>query len=190
MFSRRITASLLSGVVVVGLVLSGQAVAAFTAKEAAALEAEAKATLAKLKAETRGAGEVFANAKGVLVCPQITKGGFVFGVESGKCVLTPGAQKPLYYGTSALKFGLLAGIAQYSMILVLNTDTALAKFTSGPREWELGADASLAVAKVGAGGSLDTTNLKKDIVSFFLGDKGLMGDASFSGSRFKKIDVE
>ena len=190
MFNRRITAGLLSGVVAVGLLLSGQTVAAFTAQEAAKVEAEAKATLAKFQADTKGAEEVFANAKGVLVCPSITKGGFIFGVESGECVLTSGASKPLYYGTSALKFGLLAGIASYSMILVLNTDTALAKFTSGQREWELGVDASVAVAKVGAGGALDTTNLKKDIVSFFFGDKGLMGDASFSGSRFKKLDVE
>ena len=44
--------------------------------------------------------------------------------------------------------------------------------------------------QVGAGGALDTTNLKKDIVSFIFGEKGLMGDVSFSGSRFKKLDVE
>ena len=190
MFKRRITASLLSGVVAVGLVLSGQAAAAFTAQEAAKLDAEAKATLAKFQADTKGSAEVFANAKGVLVCPKITKGGFIIGVESGDCVLSKGAPKPIYYGTSALKGGLLVGISWYSMILVLNTDAAVAKFTSGTREWEMGVDASVAVAKVGAGGALDTTNLKKDIVSFIFGDKGLMGDVSFSGSRFKKLDVE
>ena len=54
----------------------------------------------------------------------------------------------------------------------------------------MGVDASVAVAKVGAGGALDTTNLKKDIVSFIFGDKGLMGDVSFSGSHFKKHEVE
>ena len=101
-------------------------------------------------------------------------------------MLTKGAPKPIYYGTSAVKAGLLAGIESYSMILALNTDAALAKFTKGEREWEMGVDASVAVAKVGAGGALDTTNLKKDIVSFIFGDKGLMGDVSFSGSRFKK----
>jgi lipid-binding SYLF domain-containing protein len=190
MFNRRITAGLMSGVVALGLVLSGQAVAAFTAQEAAKLDAEAKATRAKFQAQTMGSEAVFANAKGVLVCPKITKGGFIIGVEGGKCVLTSGAPKPIYYGTTAVKGGFLAGIESYSMILVLNTDAALAKFTSGPREWELGVDASVAVAKVGAGGALDTTNLKKDIVSFIFGDKGLMGDLSFSGSRFKKLDVE
>ena len=33
----------------------------------------------------------------------------------------------LYYSTSAVKVGFLAGIESYSMILALNTDTALAK---------------------------------------------------------------
>lgn len=136
MFNRRITAGLMSGVF--GLVLSGQAVAAFTAEEAATLDAEAKATLAKFQAETKGSEDVFANAKGVVVCPKITKGGFIVGVESGDCVLASGAEKPIYYGTTALKAGLVAGIASYSMILVLNTDAALAKFTSGKREWEMG----------------------------------------------------
>jgi hypothetical protein len=47
MFNRRITAGVLSGVLVVGLVLSGQTVAALTAQEASKLDAEAKGTLAK-----------------------------------------------------------------------------------------------------------------------------------------------
>lgn len=190
MFTRRMTAGLLGGLVAVGLLLTGPAMAAFTAKDAAELDTAAKATQEKFQADTRGAEALFANAKGILVCPKITKGGFVVGVEGGDCVLTAGAEKPIYYGTSSLKAGLVAGVAQYSMILVINTDEALAKFTSGKREWELGADAGVAVAKVGANGSLDTTNVKAAIVSFFFGDKGLMGDASFSGSRFKKLDVE
>jgi lipid-binding SYLF domain-containing protein len=71
------------------------------------------------------------------------------------------------------------------MILALNTDAAVDKFTKNDREWEMGVDASVAVAKVGAGGALDTTNLKTAIVVFLFGEKGLMGDVSFQGSRFK-----
>jgi lipid-binding SYLF domain-containing protein len=190
MFHRRITAGLMSAVMALGVALSGQAMADMTAKEAADLDAEAKATLAKFQAETKGSDAVFANAKGILVCPKITKGGLLIGVESGDCVLTKGAPAPLYYGTSAVKAGLLAGVQSYSMILVMNTPASVANFTSGTREWELGADASVAVAKTGAGGALDTTNLKADIVSFIFGGQGLMGDASFSGSRFKKHDVK
>ena len=73
----------------------------------------------------------------------------------------------------------------------MNTAEAGAKFTSGSREWELGVDASVAVAKMGTGGALDTTNLKKDIESFIFGGKGLMGDLSFESSRGRgPIDVE
>ncbi len=131
MFNRRINAGLMSGVVAVGLALSGQAMAAFTAQEAAKLDADANATLATFQAQTKGADTVLANAKGVLVCPSITKGGFLVGYEGGECVLTKGTEKPLYYGTSALKAGFIAGLEKHSMILVLNTDEALAKFTSG-----------------------------------------------------------
>ncbi|MEA3278769.1 MAG: hypothetical protein U9Q81_26410 [Pseudomonadota bacterium] len=67
---------------------------------------------------------------------------------------------------------------------------AMAKFTSGKREWEFGVDASVAIAKIGVGGDLDTTNLKKDVVSFIFGQKGLIADATWEGSRFKKLDVE
>src|SRR5262245_12516054 len=190
MSTRKIRAGLITAVVALGVTLSGQALADLTANEATALDAEAKATLTKFQAETGGAAEVFANAKGILVCPKITKGGFILGVESGNCVLTSGSSKPLYYGTSALKGGLLVGVQSYSMILVMNTAEALAKFTSENREWEIGADASVAVAKIGAEGALDTTNLKRDIVSFIFGGKGLMADASFEGSRFKKHDVK
>ena len=152
--------------------------------------ADAKATLAKFQADTKGADAVLADAKGVLVCPTITKGGFLIGLEGGTCVLTKGSATPLYYGTSALKAGFLAGIERHSMILVMNTNEALAKFTSGEREWEMGVDASLAVAKLGAGAAIDTTNLKTAIVVFLFGEKGLMGDVSFQGSRFKKLEVE
>ena len=164
--------------------------AKFTAEDAAKLDAEADATLAQFKADAKGADEVLASAKSVLVCPSITKAGLGFGAEGGRCVLVTGANEKLYYNTFGVKGGFIAGIQSHSMILALNTDDALAKFTSNDREWELGVDASVAVAKVGAGGDLDTTNLKSDIVSFIFGQKGLMADVSWKGSRFKKIEIE
>ena len=146
--------------------------------------------MAEFKANTKGAEEVFAAAKGILVCPKITKAGLGFGAEGGQCVLTDGSDDKLYYGTFGVKGGFIAGIQSHSMILALNTDKALAQFTSGDREWELGIDASVAVAEIGAGGDLDTSNLKRDIVSFIFGQKGLMADVSWKGSRFKKLDVK
>ncbi len=51
---------------------------------------------------------------------------------------------------------------------------------TGEREWELGVDASVAVAKIGAGGDIDATNLKNDIVSFIFGQAGLIAMAPFT----------
>lgn len=190
MLKTNIGSSLIAGILTFGLLLSNQAMAAFTAADAAELNAEAKATLDQFKAQTKGADEVLANAKGVLVCPKIVKGGLGLGAEHGKCVLVSGADVPLYYGSTGLKAGLIVGVESHAMILAINTDEALAKFTSGEREWEFGADISIAVAKIGAGGDIDTTNLKQDIVSFILGSKGLIADVTWEGSRFKKLDVE
>ena len=90
MLTRKIRAGLMSGVMALGVALAGQAMADLTAKEAADLDAQAKATLTKFKAETKGSQAVLDNAKGILVCPKITKGGFLIGVESGNCVLDQG----------------------------------------------------------------------------------------------------
>ena len=190
MFTKKIYASVIAIVATMGLFMSSPVMAAFTAQDAAELLAEAKATSAKFKAETKGADEVFANAKGVLVCPKITKVGLGVGGEGGKCVLTDGTTEPLYYNTAALKVGAIAGMQSHSMILVFNTDESMANFTSGNREWEFGIDVSVTVAKLGAGGDLDTTNLKGAIISFIFGEKGLMADVSWEGSRFKKLDIE
>jgi len=190
MFNKKISTAITGSLFAIGLTLSSQAMAAFTAQEAAELDAEAAATLQSFLTSAKGADGVFANAKGILVCPKIRKAGLGVGAERGKCVLTKGFDGKLYYLSSGLKAGAIIGASSHSMILVLNSDEALAKFTSGKREWELGVDASVAVAKVGAGGDLDTTNLKKDIVSFMFGEKGLIADVTFEGSRFKKLDVK
>jgi hypothetical protein len=104
--------------------------------------------------------------------PDVRKGVYGVGVQGGKCVLKSGASEHLYYGLVALKTGFIVGVESHSVILVMNTDEALAKFTKGERESEFGVGASVAVAKLSAGGDLDTTNLKKDIVSFIFAPRG------------------
>jgi lipid-binding SYLF domain-containing protein len=177
-------------ILAVSMLLTGQALAAFTAAEAKKLETDASAAVARFQSETKGAETLFNNAKGILVCPEITKGGFIIGVEGGKCVMQVGGKPVEYYTNRAGKFGFLAGIQWYSLILVFNDQATLDVFRTGKRDFEIGADISVAVGKVGAGGSLDTTNIQSPIVSFIFGEKGLMGDASIQGSSFKKLEVE
>ncbi len=103
MVSKKMYAAVIGGVAALSLSLSSPSMAAFTADEAAELLSEAKATVTKFKADTKGADAIFAKAKGVLVCPKITKFGVGIGAEGGKCVLTDGSTEPLYYKTRALK---------------------------------------------------------------------------------------
>jgi lipid-binding SYLF domain-containing protein len=177
-------------VLALGILLTGQASAAFTAADATELDKEASAAVAKFQSETSGGEALLDHAKGVLVCPKITKGGFIIGVEGGECVLRVGGKTVDYYSNKAGKFGFLAGVQWYSLILVFNDQAALDKFRTGEREWEAGVDASVAVAEVGASGSLDTTNLKKPIVAYTFGEKGLMADVSLEGATFKKLEVK
>ncbi len=175
---------------VFGVLATGPALAAFTAEDAAELGTESSAAVAKFEAETSGAKTLLENAKGILVCPKITKGGLGIGVEGGKCEMRIGGKVVEYYRTRAAKVGLIIGLQSYSMILVFNEQAALDLFMTGDREWEVGVDASVAVAKFGASGKLDSTSLQQAIIAFVFGEKGLMADLSLEGSNFKKIKVE
>jgi lipid-binding SYLF domain-containing protein len=183
--------SILAGIsLALGVLMTGQALAAFTAADVAEVNAEAKTALATFNDDVTGAKVLIENAKGLLICPKITKGGFIIGVESGKCVMEVGGEAVDYYSNKAAKVGLLAGLQQYSMILVFNDQAALDKFREGDRKWEVGADLSVTVAKIGATGKLDTTKMQAAVVALVFGEKGLMGDLSLEGSNFKKLTIE
>lgn len=154
------------------------------------INADVAMTVGKFQKDQPGATEILEAAKGVLVCPTITKGGFVFGAAGGTCALQVGGATVDYYGYGAVKWGFLAGVQSYSMIMVFNTDAALGKFRSSKREWEVGADVAVAVGEKGKTGKLDTNNLRSAIVAFVFGETGVMGDASVAGGRFKRIDAK
>ena len=48
-------------------------------------------------------------------------------------------------------------------------------------------DGSVALITVGAGGSIDTTNVKDPIVAFVLSQKGLMYNLTLEESKFTKL---
>ena len=51
-------------------------------------------------------------------------------------------------------------------------------------------DGSVSLVTLGAGGTIDTQNLKDPIVAFVLGQKGLMYNLSFEGTKFSKKKKE
>ena len=80
----------------VGLLATGSAMA-ISAEDAVELRTASTEALITFKKDTSGAENMLNNAKGFLVCPEITKGRFIVGVETGLCELQVGGETVDYY---------------------------------------------------------------------------------------------
>jgi len=151
------------------------------------VENEVDVALTRFYGEATNARQIVQNAQGVLVCPAITKAGFVFGGEGGTCAMQINGVTKEYYRAAAFKAGLIAGAEKYSLLLVFNDRSALANFREGTRNWQVGGNLSVSVAKKGAQGGFDTKTMGASTTVFVYSQKGLMGDISVDGSTFKKL---
>ncbi|HEV7610668.1 MAG TPA: lipid-binding SYLF domain-containing protein [Steroidobacteraceae bacterium] len=126
-------------------------------------------------------------AVGVLVFPRITKAGVGIGGEHGDGALLKSGITSQYYSLSSASVGLTLGAGQRSEILLFMTREALAKFEAS-NGYNLGMDAEVAVISKGAGTEYDSEDMKKPILAFVFGEKGLIGDVSLKGSKIKRIE--
>jgi len=126
------------------------------------------------------------NAAAVLVFPDITKAGIGLGGEHGDGALRESGKTVGYYSISGGSIGLTLGVSHHSEVILFQTAEARDKFVNGS-DWSVGADASVAVVKKGAGGTYDTETVKKPVLVFVFGETGLMGDASLQGAKISKI---
>jgi len=156
---------------------------AATAKE---IDASVDATLERLYGEVRDGKKLVQEAKGVLVFPKVYKAGFGIGGEYGEGALRINGKTVDYYSTAAGSFGFQIGAQKKSIILLFMQDETLSHLRRSSN-WKAGADASIAVISVGAGGSIDTAKLNEPIVAFIIGQKGLMYNLTLEGTKFTKL---
>lgn len=129
---------------------------------------------------------VVEKARGVLIIPELIKGGLIIGAEGGTGVLLArGADgtwsSPAFYTLYAGSFGLQAGGQVSSTIFALMNDGAVSAFMKN--EFKLGADASVAVGPLGSGiEASTTTNLSADIYAFSR-TAGLFGGGALEGAK-------
>ena len=159
------------------------------AVDTAAIDQQVSATLNKFYALNERNKYLADNAAGVLVFPKITKAGAGIGGEHGDGALLVGGKTVGYYSNSGASIGLTLGVSQHSQVILFQTPQARDKFVNG-KDWSIGADASVAVAKTGAGGTYDNQTLSKPVLAFVFAEKGLMGDASLSGGKISKINTK
>jgi lipid-binding SYLF domain-containing protein len=130
------------------------------------------------------AKKLMKDAKGVMVCPQIFKAGFILGGQGGSCVLVGRTQggwtSPAFFGLASGSIGFQIGIQDAQIIFIILTDKGLRALINS--QFKIGADASVAVATLGAGISGATTAaMRADIVAFSL-TRGLFAGISLDGS--------
>ncbi len=153
---------------------------------AAEIDAKVNAALGRLKSEIPGSASVLAKAHGVLVFAEVIKAGFVFAGEGGEGALRVGGSSKGYYSIFSGSVGFQAGGQKRDIIMVFLDAGALQKFEQS-EGWKAGADGTVTLIDVGASGSIDTATLKKPIVAFVVGQKGLMAGVSLDGSKITRL---
>lgn len=157
--------------------------AASTAKE---IDAKVDAALDRLRTEIPGSKSVLEQAKGVLVFSGVIKAGFVIAGEGGEGALRIGGKTAGYYSIFSGSVGLQAGGQKRDIIMAFLDANELKKFQESAG-WKVGADGTVTLIDTGASGSIDSATLKKPIVAFVVGQKGLMAGVSLDGSKITKI---
>lgn len=176
---------LLAGAIFLGfLLVVGSSTA--LAKSAKEIDIGVDVTLEQFEKDIKGGKEFLKSAKGVLVFPSVLKAGIGIGGEYGEGALRIGGKTVDYYSTAAASYGFQLGAQSKRVIIVFMQDDALKKFRNSTG-WEAGVDGSVALIELGAGGSIDTTNIKDPVVAFVFGSKGLMYNLTLEGSKYTKI---
>jgi lipid-binding SYLF domain-containing protein len=121
------------------------------------------------------------------VFPNVVKARLGIGGETGNGCLLQKEEITGYYNKSGASFGLQAGAQSRSEVIMFMSEAALDKLRSR-QGFEFGADASAAVLDMGAGGTLDATNIDSDILAFIYGESGLMAAATLEGTKVTQLD--
>jgi len=137
----------------------------------------------------KGSEKLLGQSNGMLIFPKVYKAGIGIGGEHGKGALQIGGKTVDYYSTSAASIGFQLGGQKKTVVLLFLTKEALTKFRNS-EGWEVGVDGSVALIDLGAGGSVDTTNIKDPIIGFVFGQAGLMYNLTLEGAKIHKLTVD
>ncbi|MEX3548528.1 MAG: YSC84-related protein [Burkholderia sp.] len=153
-----------------------------------AIDASVNATLSRLYSTVPGSRELAAKSRGILVFPSVLQAGFIVGAQTGNGALRVGGSTLGYFNTSSLSVGLQAGAQSKAVVFLFMTQDSLNKFraTNG---WSAGADASVALVKMGANGVVDSNTATAPVEVIVLTNAGLMGDVSINGTKVTKLDL-
>ena len=152
------------------------------------INADVDSTLARLYTTASGSLELVSKAPGVLVFPSVIQAGFWIGGQYGEGALRVGGQAAGYYSTAGGSFGLQIGAQSKAIIFLFMTQDALDRFRNSDG-WAVGADATVAVVKIGANGNIDTSTATAPVQAFVLANAGLMAGVSLEGTKVTRLRI-
>lgn len=157
------------------------------AATAAQLARQSSSALNRLYGQQSSARMLGKRAKAILVFPEMTKAGFLFGGQIGEGALLKGGRAVAYYNSVAASYGLQAGVQTFAYALFFMTDAALENLdtTAG---FEVGVGPSFVIVDEGMGRSLTTSTIRHDVYAFIFGQKGLMAGMGLQGSKITRIE--
>ncbi len=151
------------------------------------IDANVQSTLTTFAEKVSGADSLIAKADGILVFPEVVKGGMGIGAGYGEGALLIDGTTAAYYNTISGSIGFQLGIQERSEVILFMDPNALEKFRQS-KGWEAGIDGSVALVTLGAGGSVDTNSMQQPIIGFVFSNKGLMYNLSFEGAKISRIE--
>lgn len=157
------------------------------AASAAAIDADARATLNNFFARVVNGRDLANKAEAILIFPSIVKAGIGIGGEYGEGVMHVRGQTSGYYNIIGASVGFQLGVQTRSVIIMFMTPAALAGFQSRAG-FKIGVDGSVALITVGAGGKADTDNVLDPIIGFVFNNKGLMYNLTLEGSKITRFN--
>ena len=156
------------------------------ADSAAIIENKSALALEQLFRTTPGARELHDQAKGVLIMPDIFKGGLIIGAAYGEGALKVGGETVGYYAFASGSVGFQIGIQSFKQALFFMTDAALAQFRAADG-WEIGADAEVTFPGEGLRTGLDTTSRSAPVIGVVFGQDGILAGLSVQGAKYTPI---
>jgi lipid-binding SYLF domain-containing protein len=163
------------------------------AADAATINARIKVALDRLWSDVPSARDIASRARGMLVMPEVVKGGFIVGGAYGEGALrlndpVQGYEKNGgYYSVGAASVGLQIGVQSTSHVLFFMTDEALEKFRRADG-WEIGADAEVTFPDKGLNAGIDTTSFEKPVIGIVFAEDGLLFGVSLEGAKYSPIN--
>lgn len=152
------------------------------------IDSKIDATLPRLYSTVHGSRELVEKANGVLAFPSVIAAGLGVGGRYGEGALRINNESVAYYNLASLSIGLQVGAQSKAIFLLFMTQEALDKFRKS-EGWSVGADASVAIVKVGANGEVNINATQGPIVAFVLTNSGLMANLTLEGTKISRLKL-